>query len=105
MRRFTFDEHGFACEDTIVFRRAAIYAEFVPANYPFRNLHPQPDGHTTTHGPATAHLDLPNAEVVPEAAVTASGVLTALRQTQYDFRASAGEELTVRLRVKTGGET
>lgn len=101
-RRFEFQENGFVCRDEIAFRRSAIFSEFSPANFLFRTLRPAALGgfETWWHGArARLALDAP-AAVVPEAAVSASGRLVALRNVRGRFTARRGDVLRTELRVE-----
>jgi hypothetical protein len=102
VRTFRFRGDGFDCVDAILFRRHCTFKSFVPANFLFRTLRPS-EGHTfeTWHRAAKAHLRLqPVGSIHPEAAVSASGVLVALRHTLAGFRPRAGETVSAQLQVR-----
>jgi hypothetical protein len=102
VRTFRFREDGFDCVDTMLFRRHCAFESFVPANFLFRTLRPS-EGHTfeTWHRGAKAQLRLqPAGSIHPEAAVSASGVLVALRHTLAEFRPRAGETVSAQLHVR-----
>lgn len=101
-RGFTFGPTGFVCRDRIAFRRPCEFAEFVPANFLFRDLGSDAGGAFMTRcGQAAARVVMrPRGEVVTGAAVTASGRLDALRLVRRPFRAAAGERLAITLEVE-----
>jgi hypothetical protein len=102
VRTFRFRGDGFDCVDAILFRRHCAFESFVPANFLFRTLRPS-EGHTfeTWHRGAKAQLRLqPVGSMHPDAAVSASGVLVALRHTLAGFRPRAGETVSAQLQVR-----
>jgi len=100
-RRFDFSPAGFVCRDEIVFRRPCSFAGFVPANFLFRTLRRLSSGEFETwHRGARASLRLnPEGSMHPEAAVTASGPLVALRHTMGEMTVRAGDAVSSELRV------
>jgi hypothetical protein len=103
-RRFEFRDDGFDCCDEIAFKQSCAFASFVPANFLFRALRVRPDGGWETwHGDARARVDMdPAGDIVPKAAVTASGPLVALRSEMRSFRARRGERVRTTMRVRFG---
>ena len=100
-RTFAFREDGFECTDEITFQRRCSWSSFVPANFLFRALRREGGEHETWHGQAQAHIAMdPQGVIVPNAAVTASGRLVALRRTIDGFTAEPGQRLSVRLAVE-----
>ncbi len=101
-RRFEFREKGFDCVEEITFKRSCSFASFAPANYLFRTLQPAGEGSFETwHRKARARITLaPAGEIYPEAAVTASGQLVALRYEVKGYEARLGEKVVVRLGVE-----
>jgi hypothetical protein len=101
IRRFEFAADGFTCCDEIMFRRRCRFTEFVPANFLFRSLHELGGGEfETLHGEAKARLRLtPEGRAHQNAAVTASGVLAALRCGAVRLDAKPGDTITVELKV------
>ena len=104
VRRFEFREDGFDCLDEMTFRKACAFASFVSASFLFRTLRSAGDGRFETwHRKARAVLSLePAGTIHPEAAVTASGQLVALRHEVKGFEARRGDTVGVRLRVGFG---
>lgn len=102
VRTFRFRGDGFDCVDSISFRRSCSFESFVPANFLFRTLRPsEGDAFETWHRGAKAQLRLqPVGSIHPEAAVSASGVLVALRHTLSGFRPRAGETVSAQLQVR-----
>jgi hypothetical protein len=100
-RRFEFLPGGFVCRDEIVFRRRCRLASFTPASFLFRSLRDLGGGEfETRHGRAGARVRLlPGGEVIPNAAVSASGPLVVLRHSRGPTDALAGDTVTVELRV------
>lgn len=100
-RKFEFREDGFDCIDEITFKQGCSFTSFVPANFLFRTLRSVGEGRFETwHRKARAVLSLePVGTIYPEAAVTASGQLVALRHEIKGFEAKAGEKVKVGLRV------
>ena len=102
VRHFDFLVDGFDCFDTITFRRRVSFDRFVPANFLFRTLRDiMAPVYETWHREARAMVEMdPPGVVEPEAAVTASGRLVALRHEMARFEANAGEVLSSRLKVR-----
>ena len=102
VRTFRFKEDGFDCVDTMLFRRHCAFESFVPANFLFRTLRPSGgDAFETWHRGAKAQLRLqPGGSIHPDAAISASGVLVALRHTLTGFRPRAGEIVSAELQVR-----
>jgi hypothetical protein len=101
-REFDFQPDGFICRDEITFRRACRCAEFVPANYLFLSLSELGDGGFETHCrgvSAVLRLDQ-KAAIRADAAVTASGGLTALRSVREPFAARPGEVVSAKIEVR-----
>ncbi len=102
VRSFRFEEEGFGCTDSLSFRRPCEFESFVALNFLFRALRPL-DGSSfeTWHRDVRARLEVePPAGVHPEAAVSASGVLVALRHTLAGFAPRAGDTLSAQMRVR-----
>ncbi len=102
VRRFQFRGDGFDCADSILFRRPCQFKGFIPANFLFRTLRPlNRSTFETWHRDAKARVSIePPASIHPEAAVSASGVLVALRQSLDGFTARAGDRISVQVRVR-----
>jgi len=100
-RHFEFAENGFTCRDEITFRQGCAFTSFVPANFLFRSLRAMGEGEFETgHGEARARLRLlPDGRVHPNAAATASGMLSALRHSRGEMRVGAGDRMGTELRV------
>ncbi len=101
-REFDFQPDGFICRDEITFRRACRLVEFAPANFLFLNLRELGnDGFETRRGNAAAVLRLDQkVAMCADAAVTASGRLTALRSFRAPFAAGPGEVASVKVEVR-----
>ncbi len=101
-RRFEFLEEGFDCSDEITFRRPVSFESFAPGNFLFRTVQAIVDPvFETWHRKARAILEIePAGSICPEATVSASGVLVALRHLREGFEAKAGESCSVRLKVR-----
>jgi hypothetical protein len=100
-RTFEFGPQGFVCRDEIAFRRRCSFSPFVAANFLFRNLRELPDGTFETRfdgARAVLRLHL-TGNIIPDVAVTASGLLSALRHLRPAFRASPGDRLSSQLTV------
>ena len=102
IRRYEFFSDGFTCRDEIAFRGTYSFASFVPANFLFRTLRRLATGEFETwHRGARARLHLkPEGSIHPNAAVTASGLLVALRHTRGRLEVRAGDTISAELRVR-----
>lgn len=102
VRRLEFLPAGFVCRDEIVFRKPCSFASFVPANFLFRTLRRLETGEFETwHRGARAFLRMdPEGTIHPEAAVTATGPLVALRHTMPELDVRPGDAISSELRVR-----
>ncbi len=102
VRAFQFKRDGFDCVDSISFRRPCEFESFVPANFLFRTLRPlNASTFETWHRDAKAQVCIdPHPSIHPEAAVSSSGVLVALRHSLDGFTARAGDRISVQVRVR-----
>jgi len=101
IRRFEFRENVFECSDEIEFRRRMTFRSFVPANFLFRTLRAI-DGtqFETWHREEKAILKMePAAAIRPDAAVSASGSLVALRHEIPNLSAERHQTVSTRLKV------
>lgn len=101
-RAFDFKPDGFTCRDEMTFRRPCAFSNFAPANFLFRTLRHSPEGgFETWHRGVRAHLQLsPDGSVHPDAGVSASGPLVALRHAVGRLEAKAGDTISAELRVR-----
>jgi hypothetical protein len=102
VRSFEFGADGFVCRDEITFRRRCSFSQFVPGNFLFRTLRrAQGGGFETWHRGAKASIQLrPQGSIHPNAAVSASGPLVALRHVRQPLEARAGESISTELGVR-----